>query len=191
MRYPFYRKLGGSQGLSGRAENLAPPGFDPRTVQPLVSHCMYYVVNYLLKYRRRGEVRTQHFGLPYIISALFVPRFPSEHQTVLELYRKRPLTLKDLGLLNISFRLPTHPLFLSRQRKTIILFESLPRDLPNFKFYVAFLSPSGEYQKYLEVTNHRSLPFNLISLNIYSLAVLEPEVTLSPAVNYAPSNKGM
>ena len=36
-RYPLYRGLGGPQGRSGRAENLAPPGFDPRTVQPVVS----------------------------------------------------------------------------------------------------------------------------------------------------------
>ena len=35
--YPLYRKLGGPQGRSGRAENLAPPGFDPWTVQPVVS----------------------------------------------------------------------------------------------------------------------------------------------------------
>ena len=34
-RYPLYRRLGGPQGRSGRAENLAPPGFDPRTVQPV------------------------------------------------------------------------------------------------------------------------------------------------------------
>jgi hypothetical protein len=26
--YQFYRSLGGPQGRSGRAENLAPPGFD-------------------------------------------------------------------------------------------------------------------------------------------------------------------
>ena len=36
-RYPLFRRLGGPQGRSGRAENLAPPGFDPRTVQPVVS----------------------------------------------------------------------------------------------------------------------------------------------------------
>ena len=35
--YRLYRRLGGPQGRSGRAENLAPPGFDPRTVQPVVS----------------------------------------------------------------------------------------------------------------------------------------------------------
>ena len=36
-QYPLYRKLGGSQGRSGQAENLAPPGFDSWTVQPVVS----------------------------------------------------------------------------------------------------------------------------------------------------------
>ena len=36
-RYPLYRRLDGPQGRSGRAENLAPPGFDPLTVQPVVS----------------------------------------------------------------------------------------------------------------------------------------------------------
>ena len=35
--YPLYRRLGAPQGRSGQAENLAPPGFDPRTVQPIVS----------------------------------------------------------------------------------------------------------------------------------------------------------
>ena len=36
-RYPLYRRLGGPQARSGRAENLAPPGFDPPTVHPVVS----------------------------------------------------------------------------------------------------------------------------------------------------------
>ena len=36
-QYPLYGRLGGPQGWSGRAENLAPPGFDSRTVQPAVS----------------------------------------------------------------------------------------------------------------------------------------------------------
>ena len=36
-RYPFYRGLGGSQGLSGRAENLVPTGIRSRNVQTLVS----------------------------------------------------------------------------------------------------------------------------------------------------------
>jgi len=32
-RYPFYRRLGGNQGRSGRAENLVATGIRSRTVQ--------------------------------------------------------------------------------------------------------------------------------------------------------------
>jgi hypothetical protein len=36
--YPLYRKLGGTQGQSGRVRKISPtPGFDPRTVQPVAS----------------------------------------------------------------------------------------------------------------------------------------------------------
>jgi len=36
-RYPFYRRLGGPQGRSERAENLVPTGIRSRTFQPVVS----------------------------------------------------------------------------------------------------------------------------------------------------------
>ena len=36
-QYPFYWRLGGPQGRSGRAENLVPTGIRSRTVQPVVS----------------------------------------------------------------------------------------------------------------------------------------------------------
>ena len=36
-RYPFYRRLGGLQGRSGRAENLVLTGIQSRTLQPAVS----------------------------------------------------------------------------------------------------------------------------------------------------------
>ena len=36
-RYPFYRRLGGLQGRSGRAENLVPTGIRYRSVHPIVS----------------------------------------------------------------------------------------------------------------------------------------------------------
>jgi len=39
-RYPFYRRLGGPQGRSGRAENLVPTGIRSRTVQ-LVAQSLY------------------------------------------------------------------------------------------------------------------------------------------------------
>ena len=37
-RYPLYRRLGGSQGRSGRMRKISsPPGFNPQTVQPVAS----------------------------------------------------------------------------------------------------------------------------------------------------------
>ena len=36
-RYPYYRRLGGPKGRSGRAENLVPNGIRSRIVQPVVS----------------------------------------------------------------------------------------------------------------------------------------------------------
>ena len=36
-QYPFYRRLGGPQGRSGRAGNLVPTGIRSRTDQPVVS----------------------------------------------------------------------------------------------------------------------------------------------------------
>jgi hypothetical protein len=37
-RYPFYRRLGGPQGRSGRVWKISsPPEFDPQTVQPVES----------------------------------------------------------------------------------------------------------------------------------------------------------
>jgi hypothetical protein len=40
IRYPLYRRLGGSQGRSGPVRKISPPtGFDPRTVHPVASRC--------------------------------------------------------------------------------------------------------------------------------------------------------
>jgi hypothetical protein len=38
-RFPLYRRLGGLRaGLDGAQNFASPPGFDPRTVQPVASH---------------------------------------------------------------------------------------------------------------------------------------------------------
>ena len=38
IRYPLYRRLGGPQGRSGQVRKISsPPGYDPRTVQPVAS----------------------------------------------------------------------------------------------------------------------------------------------------------
>ena len=57
-RYTLYRRLAGPQGRSGRAENLAPPGFDPRTVQPVVSRYTDWAT--------RPTLKTILFIYPYI-----------------------------------------------------------------------------------------------------------------------------
>ena len=37
-RYPLYGRLGGAQGQHGWVQKISPPpGFDPRTVQPVAS----------------------------------------------------------------------------------------------------------------------------------------------------------
>jgi hypothetical protein len=44
-RYTLYRKLRGSQGRSGQARKISlPPGFDPRTVQLVVSRYTDYAL---------------------------------------------------------------------------------------------------------------------------------------------------
>ena len=45
-RYPLYRRLGGPQRRSGRVRNISnPPGFDPRTVQPVASRYTNYAIH--------------------------------------------------------------------------------------------------------------------------------------------------
>ena len=43
--YPLYRRLGGLQGKSGQVQKILPlPGFDPRTIQPIVSCFTDYAI---------------------------------------------------------------------------------------------------------------------------------------------------
>ena len=44
-QYPLYKRLGGPQGRSGRVWKISPtPGFDPRTVQPVVNRCTDWAI---------------------------------------------------------------------------------------------------------------------------------------------------
>ena len=48
-RYPLYRRLGGPQGRSGQVrKNSPPPGFDPRTFQPVASQYTEYATRPIL-----------------------------------------------------------------------------------------------------------------------------------------------
>ena len=53
-RYPLYRRLGGPQGRSGWVRKISPPpGFDPRTIQPVASRYSY--CNRELTFHRHGK----------------------------------------------------------------------------------------------------------------------------------------
>ena len=54
-RYPFYRRLDGRQGRSGRAENLVPTGIRSRTVQPVAQSL------YRLSYRAHNRYNVRNF----------------------------------------------------------------------------------------------------------------------------------
>jgi hypothetical protein len=44
-QYPLYRRLGGPQGRSGRVRKISSPsGFDPWTLQPVVSRYTDYAI---------------------------------------------------------------------------------------------------------------------------------------------------
>jgi hypothetical protein len=66
-RYPFYRRLGGPQGRSGRAENLVPTVIRFRTVQYVVSRdtdwatrpTQYEPINWLITYRGADKSSAQ------------------------------------------------------------------------------------------------------------------------------------
>ena len=72
-RYQMYRRLGGPQDRSGRAENLASPGFDPRTIQPIYIYIYIYIYIFIFIYRvqhrRPGHT---HTSKPRIILRCFL-----------------------------------------------------------------------------------------------------------------------
>jgi len=51
-RYPFYRRLIGPKGRSGRAENLIPTGIRSRTVQPVISRYTDWATRPICNYNR-------------------------------------------------------------------------------------------------------------------------------------------
>jgi hypothetical protein len=84
--YPFYGRLGGPQGRSGRLRKIwPPPGFDHRTVQPVVSrytdcaipaHCAVYLSYILLIFCYNRS------GLAYCVYVLKLQSFLSIFQCI-------------------------------------------------------------------------------------------------------------
>ena len=70
-RYPLYRRLGGPQGQSRQVRKTSPPpGFDPRTVQPVAS--LYPTELPGLRVRDRHLKYVQ----PFVTSAVLLIRTP-------------------------------------------------------------------------------------------------------------------
>jgi len=67
--YPFYRSLSGSQGRSGRAENLIPTGIRSRTVQPVVSRYTDWAT------RPTWTVMPVEISVGNLILTFFPPKF--------------------------------------------------------------------------------------------------------------------
>jgi hypothetical protein len=92
-RYPFYRRLGGPQGRSGRTENLVPTGIRSRTVQPVVSRCTDWATRPTYSYVVTSIVHrvnilsftpwSSKLPLPSIISSRKVYTFPTSLQALL------------------------------------------------------------------------------------------------------------
>jgi len=59
-RYPLYRRLGGPQGRSGRAENLVPTGIRSRTVQPVASRYTDWATRPKIKKYNNNNIHTVH-----------------------------------------------------------------------------------------------------------------------------------
>jgi hypothetical protein len=121
-RYPFYRRLGGPQGQSGRADNLVPTGIRSRTVQPVAqsiyrlsypAHTIWYItlwnVIFNLSSFLSGSVwdgwnicRLVFGSLWYILEFL---QETLENRHFLRVFFLLP-TLKWLNRLNMKFESP-------------------------------------------------------------------------------------
>ena len=67
-RYPFYKRLGGPQGRSGRAENLDPTGIRSRTVQPIALslYRLSYPAHISIVLTRQNNIFQKHYAWDFI-----------------------------------------------------------------------------------------------------------------------------
>jgi hypothetical protein len=70
-RYPLYRRLGGPQGSSERVRKISPPpGFDPRTVQPVISRYVATAVVRLISEDDKGRLKLENACYPSVQNIL-------------------------------------------------------------------------------------------------------------------------
>jgi hypothetical protein len=64
-QYPLYRRLGGSQGRSGRLWKISPPpAFDPRTFQPVANNYTDWATGPTVMYLDRQEMQSMYTWYP-------------------------------------------------------------------------------------------------------------------------------
>ena len=67
-RYPLYRRLSGPQGRSEQVRKISPPpGFDPRTVQPVASRYNQYATRPTCSYKAISLTSSTYAHMPEII----------------------------------------------------------------------------------------------------------------------------
>ena len=153
-RYPFYRRLGGPQGRSGRAENLVPTGIRSWTVQPVVSrytgwatgqvnkyiYIYIYILNYLLILWRRVL-------LEKLTGLQLVKKFPPFQRTrmfITALIRVRQLSLSWASPIQCIYPHPTSwrsILILSTHLRLGLPSDLLPSGFPTNTLYTPLPSP--------------------------------------------------
>ena len=85
-RYPFYRRLGGPQGRSGRAENLVPIRIRSRTVQYTKKYAdksvHTHTHTYIYIYIYIGYTCTFHILCKYVLNCVLPAQSPDFAEVV-------------------------------------------------------------------------------------------------------------
>ena len=108
IRYAFYRRLGGPQGRSGRAENLVPTGIRSRTIQPVVSRYTDWATGptaYIHTYLTYCTVQSPSWAANWFAASQEIPRI-SRNPKVHYRTHKRPPPVSILGQPN-PIHIPT------------------------------------------------------------------------------------
>jgi len=153
-RYPFYRKLAGFQGWSGRAENLVPTGIRSRTVQPVVSN------NYILPYKNTIYVLTPWSRVLHekITGLQLAKKFPAFHGT-----RRSSTALTSVRQLSLFRTSPIqstcpHP---TSWRSILILSTHLRPGLPSGLIPSGFPQQDPIHPPLLTHTRHMPSPYSI------------------------------
>jgi len=117
-RYPFYWRLGGPQGRSGRAENLVPTGIRSRTVETVVRISAVSEINLFCVYNISSldHVVSQINPIYMLFTShlLFCLHLSSSliHSSVSRptiTYRERPQTGRSFSIMGRGFSSPLMP----------------------------------------------------------------------------------